>query len=158
MGAAFYLDGMEPLIRICQPRDLRNVLDLWRRCGIHLGFSERLDQLRRAFDCYPELFLLAEFGTRIIGAVWGTFDGRRGVINHLAVDSDWRGQGLGEALLKELLTRLAQLNAVKVHLQVQRDNDERYQRLVAWYCSLGFYPRDDLVMMSVDLRENSWET
>ena len=150
---------MKAQLRLCESRDLPEVLALWQRCGIPLGFSERLDQLEAELKRNTGLFLLAEFGTRIIGAVWGTFDGRRGVINHLAVDVDWRGRGLGEALLKELLARLARLDAVKVHLQVQRDNDHRdYKRLVEWYRSLGFYERDDLVMMSLDLRENTWES
>ena len=54
----------------------------------------------------PDLFLVAEHDNKIIGTVIGGFDGRRGLLYHLAVDGSFRGQGIGTLLLSEVESRL----------------------------------------------------
>ena len=49
-------------------------------------------------------------GIVALGAVLGGFDGRRGLVYHVAVDPQARGQGLGSALMDELERRLRNRN------------------------------------------------
>jgi len=85
-------------------RDYQSVLALWRaaRPGIHVGPSDGPDELARKLQRDPDLFPIAEAAGKLIGTVLGGFDGRRGMVYHLAVDAGWRGQGIGWALMDVL--------------------------------------------------------
>lgn len=68
----------------------------------------------------------------MIGAVMGGYDGRRGMVYHLAVDVAHRHQGIGRALMAELERRLKAKGCLKCYLLVTRDNPEAldtYRRL-----------------------------
>ncbi|HET7011627.1 MAG TPA: hypothetical protein VFI11_12700, partial [Anaerolineales bacterium] len=66
--------------------DLEAVLDLWGSAGpgVHLGPSDRPLEIRKKIERDPDLFLVAEEEGQIVGAVMGGFDGRRGLVYHLA--------------------------------------------------------------------------
>jgi ribosomal protein S18 acetylase RimI-like enzyme len=69
------------------------VVALWRRAGIQLSRSDTPEKIQKKRERDPQLFLIAETEDgRIIGAVMGSYDGRRGWINHLAVDPNCQGQ------------------------------------------------------------------
>lgn len=55
------------------------------------------------------IFLVAELKNKIIGTIFGTHDGRKGWINRLAVDPDFRKHGLGRLLVEEVEKKLDQL-------------------------------------------------
>ncbi len=51
----------------------------------------------------PEVeVLVAILGNRMIGTVIGTNDGRKGWVNRLAVDPEYRGEGVATALVKNV--------------------------------------------------------
>ena len=52
----------------------------------------------------------------------GGFDGRRGMVYHLAVDSSFRKNGVGNALMAELEKRMEQKGCIRSYLLVTRDN------------------------------------
>jgi GNAT superfamily N-acetyltransferase len=89
-------------------RDLDSVLDLWSAAGsgIQLGRSDEPEEIRKKLARDPDLILVAEDKGRLIGAVMGGFDGRRGMVYHLAVAAGERGKGIGRALMAELERRL----------------------------------------------------
>ena len=70
----------------------------------------------------PDLFLVAESNGLIIGTVLGGFDGRRGMVYHLAVDISFRKNGVGTALMAELERRMKQKGCIRLYLLVTRDN------------------------------------
>ena len=70
----------------------------------------------------PDLFLLAELNVEIIGSVLGGFDGRRGLIYHLAVKSSQRKQGVGERLMDEVEKRLVARGCLRCYLLVTPEN------------------------------------
>lgn len=78
----------------------------------------------------------------MVGVVLGRFDGRRGWVNHLAVDPAFRHRRLGSLLMAELERRLARKGCPKVNLHVTRDN----RGVVAFYESLGYATRDMVFM------------
>lgn len=113
------------------PEDYEAALELWRESdGVHVGPSDTPEEIQRKLERDPDLFLVAESGGKIIGTIIGGFDGRRGMIYHLAVQSAFRKRGVGAALLKEVETRLAAKGCYKCYLLMLRDND-----------AVGFYER-----------------
>ena len=53
--------------------------------GVHTGRSDTPPEIEKKIARDPDLFLVAEVEHQIIGSVIGGFDGRRGLIYHLAV-------------------------------------------------------------------------
>ena len=106
------------------PDDYAPVLKLWERSGpgIQVGRSDSFDEVEKKLTRDPDLFLVAEYQGQIIGAVIGGFDGRRGMIYHLAVDIDVRRHGIGRALLEALEDRLRALGCLRSYLMVRKDN------------------------------------
>jgi ribosomal protein S18 acetylase RimI-like enzyme len=108
------------------PDDYERVLELWQLAGdgIHVRRSDEPEEIQKKLQRDPDLFLLAEKDGCIIGTVLGGFDGRRGMVYHLAVDPNYRRQGIGEVLMQELERRLIQKGCIKYYLMVTRDNQD----------------------------------
>ncbi len=117
-------------------RDLAAVVALWQAAGpgVHLGMSDTPEEISRKLKRDPDLFLVAEDGAQIVGAVLGGFDGRRGMVYHLAVAPEQRGRGLGTALMVELESRLKAKGCRKYYLLVTQDNPG----VVDFYRQLGW--------------------
>ncbi len=115
-------------------RDYDAVIELWRSAGpgVNVGASDTRDEIARKLERDPDLFLVAEEAGQIVGTVVGGFDGRRGMVYHLAVAAGHRGNGLGTALMNELDSRLKAKGCLKYYLQITPDNldvAEFYRRL-----------------------------
>jgi ribosomal protein S18 acetylase RimI-like enzyme len=78
----------------------------------------------------------------VIGTVLGGFDGRRGLVYHLAVDTAWRGRGIGSALMDELEARLMARGCRKAYLLVDGD----YTEVKGFYEGRGWEVMDVLAM------------
>jgi ribosomal protein S18 acetylase RimI-like enzyme len=106
------------------PQDYKPVLALWQNAGdgVRLGRSDSLDEIEKKLLRDPDLFLLAEDQGRIVGSVIGGFDGRRGLVYHLAVSLGCRQKGLGDRLMRELEDRLRAKGCLRVYLLVTKDN------------------------------------
>lgn len=104
--------------------DYDSVLNLWRgiEVGMHIGPSDSPEEIKRKLERDPDLFLISESQGEIIGTIIGAFDGRRGMIYHLAVHNDFRRQGIGQALLSEVEKRLQAKGCLKCLLVVLEDN------------------------------------
>lgn len=118
------------------PEDYQAVYDLWSRAGpgIQLRKSDEPEEVAKKLQRDPDLFLVAEAEGRIIGAVMGGFDGRRGLIYHLAVDPAFRRRGIGSALMAELERRLVAKGCLRAYLLVAEENQET----IAFYRRLGW--------------------
>ena len=106
------------------PTDYSAVIALWMDAGpgIHLRLSDEKDEIAKKLERDPDLFLVAEIGGQIVGTVLGGFDGRRGMVYHLAVDNAFRNKGIGTALMAELESRMKQKGCIRSYLLVTRDN------------------------------------
>lgn len=121
-------------MRRYRPGDFASVRKLWRAADLRLGPSDSREELELTRRRDPELFLVATGSGRVIGAVLGRFDGRRGWINHLAVDSQYRSLGVGSELVREVERRLKAKGCRKVNLHVMREN----RKVVEFYRRLGY--------------------
>lgn len=108
------------------PGDYDPVVKLWEAIekGVHVGRSDTPEEIQKKLARDPELFLVAESDGRIVGAVLGGFDGRRGLVYHLAVAAPFRDRGIGSGLMAELEARLRAKGCLKCYLLVTLDNAE----------------------------------
>ena len=118
------------------PVDYEQVYKLWGTIekGVHVGRSDTLAEIGKKIARDPDLFLVAESNNVIIGSVMGGYDGRRGLIYHLAVAVPFRGQGIGSRLMDEVESRLRAKGCLKSYLLVTLDNPEveDYYRQRGW--------------------------
>ena len=118
------------------PSDYPQVINLWKNAGpgIHLRRSDERDEIIKKLQRDPDLFLVAEINGHIIGSVLGGFDGRRGMIYHLAIDDSYRKKGIGTALMNELENRMKQKGCIRSYLLITRDNLDavRFYETVGW--------------------------
>lgn len=118
------------------PDDFNSVIRLWKSIekGVHVGRSDTLAEVEKKLARDPDLFLVAENDDAIIGSVIGGFDGRRGLIYHLAVAASFRGRGIGSCLMEEVESRLRAKGCLKCYLLVAVDNAEvgHYYRQLGW--------------------------
>jgi len=125
------------------------VYALWERAGIGLGWSDSKYGIKRMLERNQGLCLVIKEESRILGVVLGGFDGRRGYVHHLAVDPRYQRKGLGRKLMDELMKRFLDMRIHKVHLFIDVHN----KKVIDFYRKLGWFVRDDLIMMSYDLKE-----
>ncbi len=109
--------------------DYDRVLNLWQsmEAGMHVGPSDTPQEIQKKLERDPDLFLVAESNNQLIGSIIGAFDGRRGMIYHLAVQRESRRHGIGQALLAEVEKRLQAKGCIKCLLVVLEDNQAAMQ-------------------------------
>ncbi len=106
--------------------DYDRTVTLWHGIekGMNIGRSDTPEEIQKKLERDPDLFLVAEVDEDIIGTIIGAFDGRRGMIYHLAVHQKFRGQGIGAMLLEEVEKRLQAKGCLKCLMHVLDDNTE----------------------------------
>jgi ribosomal protein S18 acetylase RimI-like enzyme len=123
------------------PDDYPPTLKLWQgiETGVKVGRSDSLEEIEKKIQRDPDLFLLAEADGEIIGTIIGGYDGRRGMVYHLAVRQDFRKQGVGDLLLNEVEKRLQGKGCVKCYLLIVADNDNaaRFYENRGWSEMIG---------------------
>ena len=132
------------------PEDYKQVFELWQSIekGVHVGRSDTLVEIEKKLERDPDLFLIAEAAGKIIGSVIGGFDGRRGIIYHLAVASTFRGQGIGSRLMDEVESRLRTKGRLKCYLLVTVDNPE----VEDYYLQRVWQPMSQVHILGKELR------
>ncbi len=121
------------------------VFALWQQCeGVGLSDADSRESIAAYLDRNPGLSVVATDDGRIVGAVLGGHDGRRGFLHHLAVHPDCRGKGLGRRLVEAALDRLKAEGIRKCHLLVF----ERHSDGQRFWEHLGWERREDIRVMS----------
>jgi ribosomal protein S18 acetylase RimI-like enzyme len=107
------------------PEDYAAVTDLWANSGpgVQVRRSDQPEEIRKKMQRDPDLFLVAERAGEIVGTVMGGFDGRRGMVYHLAVRHELRKQGIGAVLMEELEARLRAKGCIRSYLLVTTENE-----------------------------------
>lgn len=89
---------------------------------------------RRQLAAHPTTYLGAFIGDRLVGCVFGTHDARKAWINRLAVDPQYRRQGIASRLVRECERRL-RLQGMEMFAALI---DEGNRPSVALFRSLGY--------------------
>jgi len=124
--------------------DYDAVLALWQNAGEGLGIgrSDTRAEIAKKLQRDSDLFLVAEDDGTIIGTVIGGYDGRRGLIYHLAVARAYRERGIGTLLMNEVERRLRAKGCLRAYLLVKRGNDQ----VVEFYRQRGWETMDVTLM------------
>ena len=132
------------------PADYQQVYQLWESIekGVRVGRSDTRAEIEKKISRDPDLFLVAELDDTIIGSIIGGFDGRRGLIYHLAVAGEFRGHGIGSRLLDEVESRLRAKGCLKSYLLVTSDNEDAMQ----YYERRGWFHMDDTRLYGKNLQ------
>lgn len=135
--------------------DYDTVYALWENSkpGVGIGRSDTREEIAKKLQRDPDLFLVVEENGKIIGTVIGGYDGRRGIVYHLAVDQACRGNGIGKMLMAEVEKRLAAKGCLKSYLLVKRENTD----VIEFYQQLG-WEKMEITLMGKSLFETKKET
>ncbi|MBN2104685.1 GNAT family acetyltransferase [bacterium] len=129
-------------IRPFQSGDEKRVIALWQACGLIVTQNDPNQDIQRKLAFQPDLFLVAVRCDQVIGTVMAGYEGHRGWINYLAVDPNYRGEGIGRLLMEYAEAQLKAMGCPKINLQVRAAN----RRVVDFYKTLG-YQVEDVVNM-----------
>jgi GNAT superfamily N-acetyltransferase len=103
--------------------DYEQVVTLWRRCdGIEVAEGDDRESFARYLGRNPGLSYAAVSGGAIVGAALCGHDGRRGLVYHLAVAPEYRGQGVDKQILKMGLAGLRECGIARTIILVAKDN------------------------------------
>ncbi|NLL67483.1 MAG: ribosomal protein S18-alanine N-acetyltransferase [Clostridiaceae bacterium] len=125
------MNFVEPLIRIMEPEDLGQVLEVETNCftipwTMHM-FEDELFNLNAHY-------LVIEVNKKIIGYLgfWKILDEAH--ITNIAIHSDYRRLGYGKALITALLSKAKELEIIAITLEVRASN----LAAISLYESFGF--------------------
>jgi ribosomal protein S18 acetylase RimI-like enzyme len=129
-------------IRLMQKSDYSQTYLLWSKtAGIAL-FS--IDDSEKGIEIFlnrnPETNFVAVIDDRIVGVIMSGHDGRRGYIYHAAVDTEYRGCGIGHTLVQKALESLRNQGINRVALVAMKSNEIGK----AFWIKAGFEERKDL--------------
>lgn len=131
------------------PQDYEQAARLWQSMdkGVRFSRSDVPAEIEKKLSRDPDLFLVAEQDGEMVGTVIGGFDGRRGMVYHLAVAESKRRNGIAAQLMRELEERLIAKGCIRSYLLVQANNEEAR----ALYEKNNWVLLDDDVIYSKDL-------
>lgn len=109
--------------------------------GVRFGRSDVPAEIEKKLARDPDLFLVAESDGELVGTVIGGFDGRRGMVYHLAVAHAHRRRGVAEALMCEIEKRLVAKGCIRAFLIAHADNVE----------ARALYEKQDWVLLANDV-------
>lgn len=134
------------LIRKFRIEDYDALIVLWNHAKLRYKPKgrDRRNKIERELKRGTTIFLVAETGSKLVGSILGTHDGRRGWINRLAVDPEFRQQGVARMLVTEVEERLSELGIEIVACLIEGWNLESMQA----FERLGYIRHPDVVYFS----------
>ena len=129
-------------IRSYRPGDREAVVALWQRSGLIFPQNDPRRDIRRKLAVNPEWFLVGERDGAIVATCMAGYEGHRGWINYLAVDTNHRRAGLARQMMQAAESHLKSAGCPKINLQVRASNTAA----MAFYKAIGFGV-DDVISM-----------
>lgn len=131
------------MIRHYKDEDEASVVGLWENAFRDARpHNDPTTAILRKQTHNDDLFLVAIVYDRVVGTVMGGYDGHRGWLYSLAVDMQYRRQGVATALVDRMETLLRRLGCPKVNLQVRDSNHE----VIEFYKKLGYLVEHNISM------------
>ncbi|MDK2906266.1 MAG: N-acetylglutamate synthase [Petrotoga sp.] len=129
--------------------DYEQMYRLWEKTeGMGLSESDTKENIERFLNKNPGLNFVCEDDGQIIGTILCGEDGRRGYLYHLAVDKNYRRNGIGEKLVNLVLSSLKEKGIIKCHLFVYYENEIGK----TFWEKTGWYKREELIIYSRDIK------
>jgi ribosomal protein S18 acetylase RimI-like enzyme len=102
--------------------DIDAVLELWKRAEASPSPTDTPEALQILIDGWPGALILAEQDGMLIGSIIASFDGWRGNLYRLVVDTAQRRRGVGRALVQAGEEHMRSLGASRVTALVESDH------------------------------------
>jgi len=139
-------------IREMDISDYHEVMNLWSMTeAMLLRDADSRENIRNYLSRNPGMSFVAFDNGKVIGAILVGTDGRRGYVQHLAISSSYRRQGIGAKLISRAVEALLDVGIAKTHLFVASENSNAK----SFYEKLGWFLRDETYMYSFNATENS---
>ena len=130
--------------------DYKQALQLWESLpGMGLSHADEKETIRDFLQKNPSTCFVAKKDGNLIGTILGGSDGRRGYIYHLAVQQSEQNKGIGKKLVDLCLNEFKRSGIQKCHIFVISDNQEG----IAFWEKVGWQMRDDILVMSKEIKE-----
>lgn len=143
------------LVRRVMQKDLPGIYRVEQGSFRHPYPPYLIDSL---FDKNRQAFFVAEVGDRVVGyAIAEVETPGNGHVISVAVSSDMRGRGIGEALMGRLIEELKGIGVSRIRLEVEKNNviaQRMYRRLgfVVTHIIRDYYEADgDALVMTLSL-------
>ena len=116
---------MKVAIRKLTPKDYDAIIDVWKRAKLH--YTPRGRDSRRGLKSQMRregnLFYGAFIGKELVGVAFGTYDGRRGMVNRLAVAPEHRREGIAALLICRCERAMRARGALVISTLIDLPND-----------------------------------
>jgi GNAT superfamily N-acetyltransferase len=131
--------------------EYERLIALWDKCGLAYeedGRDSRESIERQIFDDHVVILTMKTDEGEMIGSVIGSYDGRKGWINRLAVDPEFRGGRLATRLLERAEATLAEMGARVIGALIE---DLNYPSMAAFRYA-GYYGWEHIVYFRKKLK------
>ncbi len=121
--------------------DHAQLIEFWRGLeGVSVGFSDERGPFNRYLQRNPRSNFLVEKGGRIIATALAAHDGRRGMLRHVAVAIEYRGQGIARDLVEKCVSALAADGIQKSYIIVfsRNESGQKFWQNLGWKTSDEF--------------------
>ena len=115
------------LIREITLDDYPKLIPFWRD-NYFVTDMDNKERFKLFLEKNPNLSILMENNSQIIGTALGSFDGRRGYIQKVVTNKELRGKGIGKKLVDEVVKRLHRLGVLYIPIAVEDKNILFYER------------------------------
>ena len=131
------------VVRPVRDDEIRELISLWSEAGLPTKPAGRdtLENLLAQLNAAPDLFIGAFDGSRMVGVIMGSDDGRKGWINRLAVVPDIRRTGVARTLLNRCEEALRSRGRQIVCTLIEEYNEASKELFV----SMGYKREDDII-------------
>lgn len=135
-------------IRIMTIEDFNSMYLLWQEAGLGLvDFKTEGEYATQILKLNPSSNFVALEGRKIIGTIFGTFNGKRGWIYHLAVHPAFQKRGLGSLLLQKAEQALKKMGAKRALVGVDKPN----LKAMKFYKKCGYTKVDGAIFLGKNL-------
>lgn len=135
-------------IRIMTIKDFNEMYALWNEAGLQLADYEiEKKQTEFMIKLNPASNFVAIEQGKIIGTVFGLFNGYRGWIYHLAIIPFFQKKGIGSLLLNKTERALKEIGAKRVMLGVDKSNI----RILPFYSKSNYQEITSAIYLRKDL-------
>jgi ribosomal protein S18 acetylase RimI-like enzyme len=133
-------------IRKLTINNYEDMVKLWSRAKLPFKPNGRDSRkaLATQMKANPDFFLGAFEGNRLIGTVIISCDMRKGWINRLAVDPEYRLRGVAQTLIAEL-EKILQKHGIKIVCALIEDDNAASKKL---FKKLGYVEHRDIIYFS----------
>ena len=125
---------MNLVVRSFRKSDQKNVIQLWKECGLVVPWNDPRHDIERKLAIQSELFLVGLINDEIITTAMAGYDGHRGWVYYLAVKPLYQHKEIGKQIMKEAETRLLKLGCPKLNIMVRSTNLD----VINFYKAIGY--------------------